>query len=153
MTPAPVTGLVVDAIRKIESLCMDGPSIDRDPRASTWTCSPRATRATSPGIFPGPTWLAATWAKRSRPSGESGSGTRLLSWRPPRRRDTVLTAGRRQSHRVPVPRATVVPTSGPMSGRQGHREARQSAQDDVVLVAQTLLPGALDARRPAEQLR
>src|SRR4051812_18748159 len=58
---------------------MGGPPMCSVPSASTWTWSFRATRATSPGILSGPTWLAATSPKCSRPNGDRGSGTVSLS--------------------------------------------------------------------------
>ena len=46
-------GLVIEAMRKIESLAIGAvPSTSAEPTASTSTRSPRATRPTAPGTDP-----------------------------------------------------------------------------------------------------
>ncbi len=52
---APVTGLVMDAMRNNESRWTGAPPIDSVPHGSANTCSPLATSATSPGTSPFPT--------------------------------------------------------------------------------------------------
>jgi hypothetical protein len=56
---AAVMGLVVEAIRKIESRVTEGPPTASLPSASTCTWPPRATSATRPGTFSSPTWRSA----------------------------------------------------------------------------------------------
>lgn len=58
MTAAAVTGLVIDAIRKIESLAIGAPPTATEPTAATSVRSPRATRATAPGTEPFLTWVS-----------------------------------------------------------------------------------------------
>jgi hypothetical protein len=64
---AAVIGLLVEAIRKIESCVTGAPPIARLPSASTWTSSPHATSATSPGMSVSPTCSAAASWSRARP--------------------------------------------------------------------------------------
>ena len=56
---AAVMGLVVEAIRKIESRATGGPPTASLPSASTCTWPPRATSATRPGTRSSPTWRSA----------------------------------------------------------------------------------------------
>ena len=56
ITAAAVMGLVIEAMRKIESRAIgDVPAASTDPTAWTSTRSPRATRPTAPGVDPSAT--------------------------------------------------------------------------------------------------
>jgi hypothetical protein len=52
MTAAAVTGLVMEARRKIESLVIGAPPTPAEPTAATSARSPQATRPTAPGTDP-----------------------------------------------------------------------------------------------------
>lgn len=53
MTAAAVTGLPIEAMRKIESLVIgEAPLVSWEPVTTHSTRSPRATRATAPGTVP-----------------------------------------------------------------------------------------------------
>ena len=61
MAAAATMGLVIEAMRKIESRAIGAvPSASTEPTASTSTWSPRATRATAPGTDPLPTCRSRT---------------------------------------------------------------------------------------------
>jgi hypothetical protein len=55
ITAAAVTGLVIDARRKIESAAIGPPPTAAEPTACTSTWSPRATSPTAPGTVPAAT--------------------------------------------------------------------------------------------------
>ena len=56
---AAITGLVIEAMRKIVSRFIGGPSKDCVPTASTWTSPWRLTSATTPGMSPAATCAAS----------------------------------------------------------------------------------------------
>src|SRR4051794_35034036 len=135
MVAAPVTTLVVDAMRYSESRWAGGPPMCSVPNASTWTWSWRATRATSPGILSDPTWLAATSPNPSRPDGDSGSGTvkSLLCPGPPEERRNSKVAlhmsddGLRRQNSSPPTRS-----KGPSAAGAGGTEAAAGARPGQV---------------------
>jgi hypothetical protein len=68
---AAVIGLVVEAIRKIESRATTGPPAASLPSASTCTWPPLATSATRPETFSSPTWRSAAACSPTSPAAVS----------------------------------------------------------------------------------
>ena len=65
-------GLVVEAMRNIESRATGGPPIDRQPSASTWTSTPLATERDQAGHPFVPDVLFGNAAQLRKPVAENG---------------------------------------------------------------------------------
>src|SRR5215831_15275509 len=100
---AAVMGLVVEAIRKIESRATGGPPTASVPSASTCTWPPRATSATRPGTCSSPTWRWAAACSPFSPAAVSPAAESItqpprLHQRPPRGASTSTTSPHKQNH-------------------------------------------------------